>query len=77
MIDDTSLSLSSNAIKILADNGIANEYIRCPRCMDDEKLSNVIVFWTTQVEGGKVLKCACDRGHEFTHEVIGDITDSN
>ena len=44
--------------------------IRCPRCMDDEMLSKVTVFWTSQVEGGKVLKCACTRGHEFTHEVV-------
>ena len=39
--------------------------IRCPRCMDDETLSNVTVFWVTQVEGGKVLHAACNRGHEW------------
>lgn len=44
--------------------------IRCPRCMDDEALSNVTVFWVSQVEGGKILKCACTNSHEFEHEVV-------
>ncbi len=46
------------------------EDIRCPTCMDEETLSDVTVFWVSNVEGGKVLRCFCDRGHEFEHEVI-------
>lgn len=46
--------------------------IRCPRCMDEQMLSKVTVTWISNVEGGKVLQCACNRGHEFEHEVIVD-----
>ena len=43
--------------------------IRCPACMDQEMLSNVTVYWISNVEDAKVLQCACDRGHEFEEAV--------
>ena len=39
--------------------------MRCPICMDEEMLSEVTAFWVSHVEGGRVLSCACNRGHEF------------
>jgi len=51
--------------------------IRCPSCMDEEMLSNVTVYWVSHGKGGSVLRCACDRGHEFEEVIESDFTDGN
>jgi len=50
------------------------EDLRCPRCMDDEMLSQVTVYWVSHGKDGAVLQCCCDRGHEWDEfeEVVED-----
>lgn len=46
------------------------EDIECPICEARDKESKVTVFWVSHGKDSAVLRCICDRGHQFEETVM-------